>query len=265
MNTMIRSVIGGLVSAILSVVVHAADLPAGAYSIGVAKGDVTYKLAGSDTYLPAPAGTALPQGATIKTGPASIATIVFSSGSISTVRPNSEVEVTKFQQAPFTGTVSGGQEPSVSNTQINLLDGEIVTTVAKLQKGSEFVVNSPVGAAGVRGTVFSVSFNRATGTGRVSVLEGVVVFTRNGQQTTANVTVTVTADNKVVVSLSDPDGSTAPVSITAAEKAELIAEVQAQVVVTPSGNVQTRSENNNANNGAGVTVPDVSVIGVSVN
>lgn len=181
MKTMYRSTFGVIAALFLSVAVHAAELSAGAYSIGVSRGDVTYRLAGSETDRAAPAGTALPQGATVKTGAGSVATIVFSSGSVVTLRPNTVVEVAKFTQAPFTGPVEKRVEPSVSETQLVLVTGEAINTVAKLRTGSEYVMTSPVGAAGVRGTVFIVIYDEATKTGRVEVVSGKVVLQFEGR------------------------------------------------------------------------------------
>lgn len=157
MKTLLRSTLGFLSALVLSVSVHAAELGAGAVSVGVAKGDVTYRVAGSEVDLPAPAGTLLPQGATLKTGADSSATVVFSSGSEAFVGAEAVVEVSKFVQAPFTGTLVEGEEPSVSETVLNATQGEVISKVAKLRKGSQYTVNSPVGAAGVRGTIFAVA------------------------------------------------------------------------------------------------------------
>ncbi len=176
MKTILRSLLGGLFAAAFVVVAQAADLAPGAFSAGTVKGDVTYKLAGTTQYLALTAGTALPQGATIKTGDDSLAAIVFSNGAVATVRSNSEVEVTKFQQEVFSGPLPSGSEPSVSSTEIKVINGSVVSKVAKLKQGSSYVVNSPVGAAGVRGTTFMVTYNAATGAYSVATLEGEVVY-----------------------------------------------------------------------------------------
>ncbi|MCX6937514.1 MAG: FecR family protein [Verrucomicrobia bacterium] len=172
MKNTLRLIVGGFIAALLSVAAQAAELAPGAITVGIAKGDVTYKIAGTTAYLPAPAGTALPQGATVKAGAGSTATLVFATGSVATIRPNTEVEITKFEQEAFSGPVSKKGEPSVSNTELKLIEGEVIPNVAKLKKGSQFVVNSPIGAAGVRGTIFAIKIDRATGAARITVLEG---------------------------------------------------------------------------------------------
>ncbi len=179
MKNTLRSLFGGLAAVVLAVVAQAADLAPGPVSAGKVKGDASYMLAGTTQEIKLTAGTAIPQGAVIKTGPGSIVVVVFGSGSTASIRPNSEVEITKFEQELFAGPLPANGEPSVSNTQIKIMDGEVVSDVAKLKKGSEFVVTTPVGAAGVRGTKFSVRFNASTGRFVVRVAEGGVLFRGN--------------------------------------------------------------------------------------
>lgn len=105
-----------------------------------------------------------------------MAIIVFGSGSTASISPNSEVEISKFEQEAFTGPLPTDSEPSVSNTQIKIHNGEVTSKVAKLKTGSEYVVSTPVGAAGVRGTIFAVFYNSITGDYRVVTLSGAVVF-----------------------------------------------------------------------------------------
>lgn len=186
MKNILRLCASGLVAAFLALTAQAADLVPGAYSVGTVKGDVTYKLAGSSEYMPLTAGTALPQGVTIKTGADSSALIVFASGSVAAIDPGSEIEVTKFEQEVFAGPISADAEPSVSNTEIKVINGGVVNKVSKLKKGSNYTVNSPVGAAGVRGTTFRVAYDIATGAYSVEVVEGGVVQTIASGNTPVN-------------------------------------------------------------------------------
>lgn len=180
---MIRSTLSIAAAFLISVAVQAAELGSGAYSIGVSNGDVSFRLSGSEDFRPAPAGTALPQGAVVKTGEKSSATIVFSSGSVAGIGANSVVEVSKFLQEPFKGALTAGAEPSVSDTEIVLVEGELISNVAKLRKGSKYSVTSPVGAAGVRGTIFFASYNSKTGEGVFEVAEGSIVILLDGGET----------------------------------------------------------------------------------
>ena len=198
MKNILRSVLGGIVAAVIAVVAQAADLAPGAFSAGTVKGDVTYKLAGSSQYLALTPGTSLPQGATIKTGAGSLAIVVFSNGASATVRPNSEVEITKFEQEVFSGPIPSGSEPSLSKTEIKVIDGAVVSKVAKLKQGSSYVVNTPVGAAGVRGTIFIVTYNASTGAYSVATTEGTVIFTKAADGTETDVSAGVSYNGQQV-------------------------------------------------------------------
>jgi hypothetical protein len=222
MKNILRSFLGGIAAVVLAVVAQAADLAPGALSAGTIKGDVSYKLAGTSQYLPLVAGTAIPQGATIKTGAGSIAVIVFGSGSTASIRPDSEIEITKFEQEAFSGPLPSDSEPSVSNTQLKVVNGQVVSKVSKLKKGSEFVVNSPVGAAGVRGTIFSVTYNAATGFYSVQVVEGGVVL-----QTITGQTVPLSENQQVQVQ----NGTLSAVSqLPAAVRRELLGAVLGAII-----------------------------------
>jgi hypothetical protein len=194
MKNILRLLAGGFAAAFLALAVQAANLAPGAYSAGSVKGDVSYKLAGSSQYQPLAAGVALPQGATIKTGAKSTATIVFGSGSTAVIDSNSEVEISKFVQDVFSGPVAVDSEPAISETEIKIIDGAVTAKVAKLKKGSAFTVNSPVGAAGVRGTSFKYAYNSAKGEAILHVTEGGVLF----HEKLGNKTTLVQAGKKVI-------------------------------------------------------------------
>jgi hypothetical protein len=176
MKNILRLLASGIVAAVFALAAQAAELVPGAYSVGTVSGDVTYKLAGSSEFLPLAAGTALPQGVTIKTGADSSALLVFASGSTASISADSEVEIAKFEQEAFSGSIPADSEPSVSVTEVNVVNGDFTAKVSKLKKGSSYTVNTPVGAAGVRGTTFRVSYNASTGAYSLDVVEGNVVL-----------------------------------------------------------------------------------------
>lgn len=242
MKNILRSVLGGIAAVVLSVAVHAANLAPGAFSAGTVKGDVTYKLAGTTQYMALTPGTALPQGATIKTGEGSLAVILFASGSTASIRPNSEVEIS-FQQEAFAGPLPKNAEPSVSNTQIKINDGQVLSKVSKLKKGSEFTVTTPAGAAGVRGTVFTVSYNAATGAFSVQTAEGAVAVTSSSNGTTTE----VTAGTKT-------DGSG---NVTALSAAEIQAINDAISAIENPGSSSNQGVSNPVSNSDGTTTVTV--------
>lgn len=186
MKNILRWITAGLTATFVALAAHAADMAPGTFAASTVKGDVSYKLAGSTTYVKLAPGTTLPQGSTIKTAPGSLAIVVFASGSTATVRPASEV-VVNFDQKPFSGPIPVGAEPSVSKTQIHIVDGSVISKVAKLKKGSEFNITSPVGAAGVRGTILEVKYSSSTGAMTVVCAEGAAVVVQNSDGTTTAV------------------------------------------------------------------------------
>src|SRR5476649_74198 len=110
--------------------------------------------------------------------------LVFSNGATVNVSEDSTLDIEKFEQDPFAGDLNMGslkKEPGTSTTRLNLAKGEIVGKVVHLNvdKGSEFTVQTPVGAAGIRGTTFRIVFRPAKN-GKaffvVTTAEGVVVF-----------------------------------------------------------------------------------------
>lgn len=143
---------------------------------------------------------------TVKVGAASTAILVFSNGSSINLRENSSLVISEFLQDPFATPYAAAiitEEPTTSVTKLNLTQGEIVCNVKKLRtkEGSSLTVNTPVGAAGVRGTTFAVSFvPDPSGNGNwiytLSVTEGSVALTdANGNVTN------VTAGKEVVISV----------------------------------------------------------------
>jgi len=174
MKNILRWITAGITATFVALAAHAADMAPGTFAASTVKGDVSYKIAGSTSYVKLVAGTTLPEGSTIKTAPGSLAIVVFASGSTATVRPASEV-VVNFNQKPFNGPIPVNAEPSVSKTKMHIVDGSVISKVSKLKKGSEFNITSPVGAAGVRGTDLEVSYNSATGAFNVTCATGAVV------------------------------------------------------------------------------------------
>lgn len=141
---------------------------------------------------------------TVIAGEASTATLVFSNGSTINVVEKSTLVISEFLQNPFSTPFAmaiATEEPTTSTTKLNLKNGEVVCKVKKLRidEGSSLTVETPVGAAGVRGTTFAVSYlpnqnGTDTGTYILSVSEGEVSLTDNE----GNLTL-VTAGKEIVI------------------------------------------------------------------
>ena len=89
------------------------------------------------------------------------------------------MKVGTFKQDPF---VAGGKkltdlpgEPSSSQVMLDL-DLILVVKTKKLNKGSVFDINSPVGVAGIRGTEFQMASRPGQGV-QLDVTESTVAFT----------------------------------------------------------------------------------------
>ena len=93
------------------------------------------------------------------------------------------MKVATFEQEPFEddgrklADLPG--EPSRSKVDIELQYGSLVVKTKKLSKGSNFTINSPLGAAGIRGTEFQMASNPGQGV-QLDVTESTVAYTPPG-------------------------------------------------------------------------------------
>ena len=121
----------------------------------------------------------------VVTAPGANIILVFSNGATVNVAADSTLDIEQFDQDPFANDLKISDlkaEPGTSTTRLNLTKGELVGKVVHLNvdKGSEFTVQTPVGAAGIRGTTFRIVFRPGPG-GKaffvVTTADGRVVFT----------------------------------------------------------------------------------------
>lgn len=159
----------------------------------------------------------LSQGDVVVTAKGSSVILVFSNGSTASLGPDSRLAVDEFSQDPFDQDVKLAdikEEPTTSHTKLNLTYGELVGNVKKLKRASTFQVQTPVGAAGIRGTTFRLIY-RPTGTGQaffsLSTESGVVVF-----QGTTGVPIMVGANQEVdiQVTIDETTGQVKSVQVT---------------------------------------------------
>ncbi len=134
----------------------------------------------------------VPQAAKVVTEGKSGVILVFSNGATTQLGEDTTLVIDEFLQDPFSQQVSVAAltaEPTVSHTRLHLNKGELIGNVKHLNrdKGSTFTIDTPVGAAGIRGTTFRIVF-RPTGTGMafavfsISTVEGNVAFSTGGAQ-----------------------------------------------------------------------------------
>jgi len=125
-------------------------------------------------------GAVLAEGYSLKTGFGGEAAMLFSNGSVATVEPRSQVKVSTFLQKSFQ---AGNQkladiqtEPSSSQISLDIDTGSLVVQTKKLDRASNFTINTPNGTAGIRGTEFQLGVS-STGETKLDVASSSVSFT----------------------------------------------------------------------------------------
>ncbi len=136
------------------------------------------------------------QHATIVTDKEASVVLVFSNGATTQLGSDTQLVIDEFLQDPFSAAITVAdlnEEPTTSRTKLRLTHGELVGNVKHLkhEQGSAFTVETPVGAAGIRGTTFRIVF-RPSGTGlaffSLSTVEGNVAFQQPGASGGGNAT-----------------------------------------------------------------------------
>jgi hypothetical protein len=183
----------------------------------------------------------LSQGSIVTASKDASCVLVFSNGATINLGTESVLDIEQYTQDPFSTPVNAAtitEEPSKSNTKLFLTRGELVGKVAKLKKdqGSTFTVATPVGAAGIRGTIFRVVY-RPDGTGKaafaftVQVGEVELTFTGNvqapvglteGKEVSGEATLT-TNPTTGAVTVTMPDGQSLTVRDASPESLSAIA------------------------------------------
>jgi hypothetical protein len=182
----------------------------GAITVKRVRGTVTAQDNASKATRPLSEGDKITQGVTVITGKSrdSSVVLVFSNGAKVNLAADSILNIEEYltesskEQIDVASLVA---EPNSSSTKLHLAQGELVGNVVKLNRdrGSQFIVQTPVGAAGIRGTTFRVTFrpdpvNPGHYTFTVSKPEGGVDVTTQTSTGTISAPVPV-ADNREVV------------------------------------------------------------------
>lgn len=172
------------------------------------------------TTITVESGTELSQGYTVTTGKNSGVVLVFSNGATLNLAGETSLAIDEFTQDPFADEVSVSKmtaEPSTSRTKLNLSRGELVGNVKKLNydAGSSFNIQTPVGAAGIRGTTFRIVF-RPDGTGKaffsLTTVEGNVVLASGTVNLPSETSVPDNKEVEVVIDV-DVDATTGAVTV----------------------------------------------------
>ncbi|MSU23718.1 MAG: hypothetical protein EXS32_07840 [Opitutus sp.] len=184
----------GVVAGLLAAVLRAADPSANLGQIRAARviGDVNAVSRANQSVTPLHNDDLLSQGYTVKTGVEASIVLVFSNGAAIRLGADTEVSIDEFLQEPFPGDELAmsklEKEPTKSSTKLRLTHGELTGHVLSLRAGSTHTINTPVGAAGIRGTTFRHAYRLNPNGNAVfasATEEGDVSFTAIGGQTAA--------------------------------------------------------------------------------
>jgi formylglycine-generating enzyme required for sulfatase activity len=177
-------------------------------------------------------GTILSPGSQIMVGQHSEVVLLFSNGTIATIGANTRMTVKEFLQESFgqyDRNFSGEEEVSSSKLILDLEVGDLVVDVKKLKKSSSFEISTPLGIAGIRGTVFKILSLADTTT--LSVLSGRVDFVSAQKKvirTTASQSVVVQRDkDPELKNLSDEDKDSITKTVNAARNQAAATELTA--------------------------------------
>jgi formylglycine-generating enzyme required for sulfatase activity len=168
-------------------------------------------------------GSIVPSGSQIRVGQHSEVVLLFSNGTITTIGANTRMMVKEFQQESFgryDGNFSQVEEVSSSKLLLDLDLGDLVVDVKKLKRSSNFEVSTPLGIAGIRGTIFKII--SLADTAKLSVLTGHVDFRSTQEKiipTTANQSLFLQADKEPQLgNLSDEEKESMTKTIDSARK-----------------------------------------------
>ncbi|HEY8993087.1 MAG TPA: FecR family protein [Lacunisphaera sp.] len=201
------------VAAALSVSASA-QTAAGQIKAAKVQGEVL-KITAAGATAPLKDGDALTESDTVTTGKGASVVLVFMNGSSVRVGSDSRLAVEEFKMDPLAQPLSNPTalkaEPSKSKTTLNLSYGEMVGDVKKLNSSSTYSIKTPVGAAGIRGTIYRIVF-KPSSNGKafftISTAEGKVVMEGVTDQT-----IPVDEGKEVVVEI-DTDNPTTPKIVT---------------------------------------------------
>ena len=125
----------------------------------------------------------------LTTGKTGKVALLFSNGTLITIKPGSRFYLRTYKQLEgiVAGTIDPGkleEEPTQSELSAHLDYGDLVVKAPKLKKGSSMKLTSPLGTAGIRGTMFQLMAvrNSVTGDimGGINLISGDIDFTDTG-------------------------------------------------------------------------------------
>ncbi|MGC6456713.1 MAG: FecR family protein [Coraliomargaritaceae bacterium] len=202
-----------------SLCAHASDL-ASAKVLKVTGNVLKYDADGGNVALEE--GDILKEGDGITTSFSSSVDLIFSNGTELTLVENSSVSFEEMSQEPFSGDETYEElnaDPSRSQTLLQLNYGQVDGHVKKLREGSKFEVNTPLGTAAIRGTIFKVALTFNINTGSITLnitnVDGLVNLLSPFVESEESVEYDSdrTSDNDVSADMVPSDLDTAPTTV----------------------------------------------------
>lgn len=200
-STLLRFLSCAFVASALSLAAHA-QTELGSIKAARVQGEVL-KLAADGTSAPLKDGDLVTEADTVTTGKGASVVLVFGNGSSVRLGADSRLAIEEFKMDPLAAPINNPsaltEEPTRSRTSLNLSYGEMVGDVKKLNASSNYSIKTPVGAAGIRGTIYRIVF-RPDSNGKaffqIQTAEGLVVM-----EGVTNTDVPVAEGKEVVVEI----------------------------------------------------------------
>ncbi len=191
------------------------------------KGDVTYRVSANAPAQIGQNGVRLTEGTIVETGSGSSSVLLFSNGSTVTLSENTSINIDQFSQDPFNAEAesfaNAVEEPSISRTKLRLNVGELVGEVKKLNPGSSYEIDTPVG---IRGTHYIVQVIEAID-GSFSALFGV----KNGLLEVLPLNqsgINIPSEKQIIINLSQ-DADTGKTSFISTGLQDLATEIATKI------------------------------------
>ncbi len=144
---------------LLSLIIVSASLPPGRIIVAKVKGQAFAVDKATQTEKAIAPTMVLAEGQSVYTNEGAELLLLLSNGSTLSIGEESSLDIQEFKVAPHQlqgkELLNLEKEPSASITKINLVYGELTSQVKTLKPGSALNIISPVGTAGIRGTISS--------------------------------------------------------------------------------------------------------------
>ena len=228
-----------------------AAMEAGTIKAFRVSGDVQLLDESTGASSPLEEGQTFSQGYTVTTAVDSSVVLLFSNGSSIILNADTILSVAKFLQEPYDPGLGDYSEldadPSQSDTLLKMDYGDIIGNVKRLRSLSLYLIETPVGTAGIRGTTFRIRVQRITDPTTGLVTERLIITNAEGTVEFARIDTggafASVPEGTAFTVEATIDANTGQLTITLVDTAnipdEIINEIKATVQRTDDQAVQT--------------------------